>query len=122
MPPASHGLGIVLSPEDVFARDLQPASKCPQFDEPLDLKNGALSVNRHVNHPRMILSARGHPLRFRDNLETMDPTTVFTDGAAKGNPGPGGWGAIVVTPDAMVTELEIGSGWCREGMTASEQV
>jgi ribonuclease HI len=30
---------------------------------------------------------------------------VFTDGAAKGNPGPGGWGAIVVTPAGEVTEL-----------------
>lgn len=30
---------------------------------------------------------------------------VFSDGAAKGNPGPGGWGAIVVTPDGQVTEL-----------------
>ncbi len=32
-------------------------------------------------------------------------TVVFTDGAAKGNPGPGGWGAIIVTPDGRVTEL-----------------
>jgi ribonuclease HI len=30
---------------------------------------------------------------------------VFTDGASKGNPGPGGWGAIIVGPDARVTEL-----------------
>jgi ribonuclease HI len=30
---------------------------------------------------------------------------VFCDGASKGNPGPGGWGAIVVTPDGHVTEL-----------------
>jgi ribonuclease HI len=30
---------------------------------------------------------------------------VFTDGAAKGNPGPGGWGAIVVSPQGEVTEL-----------------
>ncbi len=30
---------------------------------------------------------------------------VFTDGASKGNPGPGGWGAVVVTPDGRVTEL-----------------
>ncbi len=30
---------------------------------------------------------------------------VFCDGAAKGNPGPGGWGAIIVTPDGQVTEL-----------------
>ena len=33
------------------------------------------------------------------------PIIAFTDGAAKGNPGPGGWGAIVVTPDRLVTEL-----------------
>src|SRR5215510_14931822 len=33
------------------------------------------------------------------------PIVVFTDGAAKGNPGPGGWGAIVVTPEGVVTEL-----------------
>jgi ribonuclease HI len=36
------------------------------------------------------------------------PIIVFTDGAAKGNPGPGGWGAIVVT-DQDVTELGGGS-------------
>jgi ribonuclease HI len=30
---------------------------------------------------------------------------VFTDGAAKGNPGPGGWGVVIVTPDDHVTEL-----------------
>ena len=30
---------------------------------------------------------------------------VFTDGAAKRNPGPGGWGVVVVTPDGHVTEL-----------------
>jgi ribonuclease HI len=30
---------------------------------------------------------------------------VFTDGAAKGNPGPGGWGAVIVMPDGRVTEL-----------------
>jgi ribonuclease HI len=37
------------------------------------------------------------------------PIIVFTDGAAKGNPGPGGWGVIVVTPDERVTELGGGS-------------
>jgi ribonuclease HI len=30
---------------------------------------------------------------------------VFTDGASKGNPGPGGWGVIISTPDGHVTEL-----------------
>ncbi len=29
---------------------------------------------------------------------------IFTDGASRGNPGPGGWGAIVIT-DGTVTEL-----------------
>ena len=29
---------------------------------------------------------------------------VFTDGASKGNPGPGGWGVITVTPDGHVAE------------------
>jgi ribonuclease HI len=42
-------------------------------------------------------------------LVTPAPIIVFTDGAAKGNPGPGGWGAIVVTPDRRVTELGGGS-------------
>lgn len=33
------------------------------------------------------------------------PIIVFTDGAASGNPGPGGWGTIIVTPAGHVTEL-----------------
>jgi ribonuclease HI len=34
---------------------------------------------------------------------------LFTDGAAKGNPGPGGWGALVVMPEGRVVELGGGS-------------
>jgi ribonuclease HI len=30
---------------------------------------------------------------------------VFTDGSSKGNPGPGGWGVIIVSPDGRVREL-----------------
>jgi ribonuclease HI len=30
---------------------------------------------------------------------------IFADGGAAGNPGPGGWGAIIVTPDGKVFEL-----------------
>jgi ribonuclease HI len=37
------------------------------------------------------------------------PIVAFADGAAKGNPGPGGWGAIVVTPAGEVTELAGGA-------------
>lgn len=43
------------------------------------------------------------------SLGTSSPIIVFTDGAAKGNPGPGGWGAIVITTDQHVTELGGGS-------------
>jgi len=39
------------------------------------------------------------------DLTSADRTIVFCDGATKGNPGPGGWGAIVVTPDGRVKEL-----------------
>jgi len=31
--------------------------------------------------------------------------SIFTDGACSGNPGPGGWGAIIATPDGKVLEL-----------------
>jgi len=30
----------------------------------------------------------------------MDKVEIFTDGACKGNPGPGGWGALLVAGDA----------------------
>jgi ribonuclease HI len=42
-------------------------------------------------------------------VATSSPVIVFTDGAAKGNPGPGGWGAIVLTADRHITELGGGS-------------
>ena len=35
----------------------------------------------------------------------MEPIIIFTDGACSGNPGPGGWAAIVATPDGRVREL-----------------
>jgi ribonuclease HI len=35
----------------------------------------------------------------------MDPIIVFTDGACSGNPGPGGWAAILVSPMGKVREL-----------------
>lgn len=37
--------------------------------------------------------------------KTERPIIVFTDGAAKGNPGPGGYGVVIVTPDDRVREL-----------------
>jgi len=41
--------------------------------------------------------------------ESIRPIVVFTDGAAKGNPGPGGWGAVVVTTGGGVREFGGGS-------------
>lgn len=40
-------------------------------------------------------------------MADFDPKAilVFSDGACSGNPGPGGWGAIVVTPAGKVKEL-----------------
>jgi ribonuclease HI len=34
-----------------------------------------------------------------------DGLLIYTDGACSGNPGPGGWGAIVLAPDGLVREL-----------------
>jgi ribonuclease HI len=33
------------------------------------------------------------------------PIIAFSDGANKGNPGPGGWGVVILTPDGLVAEL-----------------
>ena len=35
----------------------------------------------------------------------LNKILIFTDGACSGNPGPGGWGAIVLDTQAQVTEL-----------------
>ena len=35
----------------------------------------------------------------------FDSLLIFTDGACSGNPGPGGWGAIIVQPNGSVKEL-----------------
>ena len=33
------------------------------------------------------------------------PTVVFADGSSSGNPGPGGWGVVIATPEGQVREL-----------------
>ena len=39
-------------------------------------------------------------------MTTAQPAiTIFTDGACKGNPGPGGWGSIVALADGTIHEL-----------------
>jgi ribonuclease HI len=41
---------------------------------------------------------------------SKSPIVVFCDGAAKGNPGPGGWGVVIATPAGDVIELGAGAG------------
>ena len=46
------------------------------------------------------------------------PIVVFADGAAKGNPGPGGWGAILVTPSShelLLTNVTVTGNRARQG-------
>ncbi|MEL6178491.1 MAG: ribonuclease HI [Myxococcota bacterium] len=40
-----------------------------------------------------------------DDIELLLAIIVFTDGAASGNPGPGGWASIIRTPEGQVCEL-----------------
>jgi ribonuclease HI len=43
-------------------------------------------------------------------------TIIYTDGSSRGNPGPGGWGSVVITTD-KVTELG-----AREAMTTNNRM
>src|SRR5712671_5770521 len=47
--------------------------------------------------------------RMNTAQQSIGPIIVFTDGAAKGNPGPGGWAAVTVMPGGRVQELGGGS-------------
>ena len=43
------------------------------------------------------------------NAEALSEVTIYSDGACKGNPGPGGWGALLVSDrDGKAHEKE----WC----------
>ena len=37
--------------------------------------------------------------------QALESILIFTDGACSGNPGPGGWGAVIATPDGSIQEL-----------------
>ena len=65
-----------------------------------DARDGAAAgarVHRAAGRP---VSAAGHPegdaaSARRDGAPATDVVTIHTDGACKGNPGPGGWGALL---------------------------
>ena len=60
-----------------------------------------------VYKPRPLRVSR--PYRSAKNrkpmIELRETLLIFTDGACSGNPGPGGWGAILAYPDGNVEEL-----------------
>ena len=37
--------------------------------------------------------------------DVVNDVVIYTDGACKGNPGPGGWGVLLVSPDGTEKEL-----------------
>ncbi len=43
-------------------------------------------------------------------------TTIFTDGSSRGNPGPGGWGSLIISSEKVV---ELGG---REAMTTNNRM
>ena len=47
---------------------------------------------------------------------TID-VTIYTDGACRGNPGPGGWGALLVAGGGVEKEL-----WGGEGLTTNNRM
>ena len=38
-------------------------------------------------------------------MEEKKKPLIYTDGACKGNPGPGGWGALIITEDKVEKEI-----------------
>ena len=66
----------------------------------LPLPRQAPLSGARANAPERVLTLRGVLEAYTDG-----PTTgVFTDGAAHPNPGPGGWGAVYVIANDIVTE------------------
>lgn len=44
-------------------------------------------------------------MRQGDSVSPMNSILIFSDGACSGNPGPGGWGAVIATPAGKVKEI-----------------
>lgn len=42
---------------------------------------------------------------MKQKSELLKSILIFTDGACSGNPGPGGWGAVIATPEGNITEI-----------------
>lgn len=76
----------------------------------LDCRNGGETPSgsaKTMNTSSRQSATKTRDLTVGEVLATYSdgPTSgVFTDGATEGNPGPGGWGAVLVVDDEMVAE------------------
>ena len=66
---------------------------------------GAVEPHRALRDDRAPLALGNAVDETRPRAMSEMPIVAFADGAAKGNPGPGGWGVVVVTPGGEVIEL-----------------
>ena len=41
-------------------------------------------------------------------MQSIQPIQIYTDGSCKGNPGPGGWAAVIFSNGQMIKELSGG--------------
>jgi ribonuclease HI len=73
----------------------QPSGSSKPGGKPSEGGGSARSVTKNKDLPTASVLA----------MYTDGPKTgAFTDGAAEGNPGPGGWGAVLVVDDAIVSQ------------------
>lgn len=71
----------------------------------LDCKNG--SATNSSSKPAARTATKSRDMTTSEVLAMFSEgpkTGVFTDGASEGNPGPGGWGAVLVVDDQVVSE------------------
>jgi ribonuclease HI len=77
--------------------------------ECLDCRDGAGGAGSVATASRTVTpsASKGRDLTIAEVLATFHDgpqTGVFTDGASEGNPGPGGWGAVLVVDGQVIAE------------------
>jgi ribonuclease HI len=90
------------------------ASGGPGAPECVELPDTSTSLRRAVTYHRPAMPASRRPRRRAPIVETpveqrAGEALVWTDGACSGNPGPGGWAAIVV-PEGGGAPVELSGG------------
>ena len=73
----------------------------------LDCRGGSSNGSNSSAKPAARSVTKNRDMTTSEVLATFTDgpkTGVFTDGASEGNPGPGGWGAVLVVDDQVVNE------------------